>query len=96
MTLDFIIDNWVDARNLHNLYPDKFEVPTDIELDKMKSGNLVKICNGKERFWVEITEINERYLLGRIDNEIVSGKDYKKNNIILFEKKNIYDIHDMI
>jgi len=94
MTLDFIIDSWVDAQELHRSYPDKFDVPNNNELDELKTGNLVKICNGKERFWVELKEINDSYLIGRIDNELCTGINYDKNSIIMFEKKNIYSIYD--
>ena len=95
MSLDIFIDDWVDAKKLSKQYPEKFDIPEDNEIIKIVIGDFVKICNGKERFWVEVTEIKDDYLLGRIDNEIFTGLDYKKNSIIMFERKNIYDIHDV-
>ena len=50
------------------------------------------ISNGFERFWVELKEIKTLYLIGRVDNELITN-EYNFNDYVMFEKKNIYDIH---
>ena len=80
------IDNWINANN---------NIPTNKELDKLDIGYSVKISNGKERFWVEIKKIDKHFLLGKIDNKLLSYNEYNYNDLVLFEKINIYDIHDL-
>ena len=66
--LNIFTDDWIDTNKLHLLNPDNFTIPTNSELNNLSIGDLVKIGNKVERFWVKITQIHKDYLLGKIDN----------------------------
>ena len=59
---------FIDAQEMEKLHPDTFEAPLQSRLDEIIIHDTVKICNGQERFWVIITEINDQKLKGLIDN----------------------------
>jgi hypothetical protein len=82
--------NLLDAQAMHRLYPSTFDVPSDAELDTIKIGDIVKICDGSERFWVIIILIEDGKLVGAINNVLVGDKPYKFGDLIEFEKKNVY------
>lgn len=86
-------DDWIDAQQKHLEFPDTFNVPTEEELSQIEVGWTVKICNGIERFWTEVVEIAEEYLLVRVDNRLVNNRGYNLGDILWIEKKNIYEIH---
>lgn len=90
--MEIFTDDWVNVKKMHSNYPDNFDIPTQDELDNIKINDSVKISNGLERFWAQIIEVNTLYLLGRVDNELITN-DYKLGDIIMFERHNIYDIH---
>lgn len=89
--MEIFTDDWVDAKEMNYKYPNTFDYPTQVELDNINIGDFVKISNGFERFWVQIKEKNKIYLIGRVDNELITD-EYKFNDIVMFESKNIYDI----
>ena len=89
--MEIFTDDWVDAKEMNFKYPHTFDYPTQNELDNIKIGDSIKISNGLERFWVEIKEKNKFYLIGRVDNELITN-EYKLNDMVMFENKNIYEI----
>ena len=90
--MEIYTDDWVDASEMNSKYPNTFDIPTQDELEDITIGDTVKISNGLERFWVELKEVNKLYLIGRVDNELITN-EYNLNDYVMFEKKNIYDIH---
>src|SRR4051812_18801506 len=82
--------NWVDAQALHRKSPLTFEVPSTKELQNLKIGDSVKICDSGERFWITI--ISLKPLIGMIDNHLVSAKEYNFGSKVYLEKKHIYAI----
>lgn len=82
MALNLKTDDWINNNKINT---------HDILL--INKGLLVKIANNYERFWVKITEVNEKYILGSIDNHLSFNENYDYNDIIIFEKSNILDIH---
>lgn len=90
--MEIFTDDWVNANEMNSKYPNTFDSPTQNELENITIGDTVKISNGFERFWVEIKEITDLYLIGRVDNELITN-EYNLNDYVMFEKKNIYDIH---
>ncbi len=38
------MNNFVDAQELHRLYPNTFDIPSENELEKLKLRDIVKIC----------------------------------------------------
>jgi hypothetical protein len=93
MILNILTDDWIDTHQIQLLNPNNFTIPTNNDLNSLSVGNLVKIGNKMERFWVKIVEINKDFLLGKIDNHLTFSQKYNYNDIVLFEKNNIYNIH---
>lgn len=90
--MEIFTDDWVNANEMNSKYPNTFDIPTQNELENITIGDTVKISNGFERFWVEVKEITNLYLIGRVDNELITN-EYSLNDYVMFEKRNIYDIH---
>ena len=90
--MEIFTDEWVDVNEMNSKYANTFDIPTQTELENITIADTVKISNGYERFWVEIKEIKNLYLIGRVDNELITN-EYNLNDYVMFEKKNIYDIH---
>jgi len=89
----FYTDDWVDAQQMAKDNPDTFEAPSDEELAAIEIGWTVKVCNGRERFWTEVVEKGEGYLLVKVDNMLVYRRGYNLGDILKIEKRNIYEIH---
>lgn len=80
-------------------YPDTFEAPIKEDLDNLKIGDFVKVCiripnrvgemPKSERFWVEITEIKEDVITGKVSNDLIY-LDLSHQETISFVKNNIY------
>lgn len=92
-------DNWVDAQELHNFQPETFDAPSLEEINKIEKGTSVKICNGKERFWVRISGVYsqdktdfEKEFEGRVANYLLDNSDYDYSDRVIFAAKNIYEI----
>ena len=68
-----------NVRELNQQYPRTFLIPDNEEIDKLKTGELVKLIfamdkpqkNGcqAERMWVKIVEKNDIFFTGKLDNE---------------------------
>lgn len=81
-----------DLINVYNYKEDNnFYIPMTTSL---KIGNLVKIANNFERFWVKIVEIKDLYILGEIDNHLTFNESYDYKDVIIFEKCNIFEVFD--
>ena len=80
-----------------NIHSDMWLLNTKLSIiSNLKIGNIVKIANNLERFWVKIIELNNKYILGKIDNYLTFNKEYDYQDIVIFEKENILEIHDTI
>ena len=79
----------VSARQMSTEHPDTFYYP-EKDILTIKKGDSVKVCNGKERFWVTVEEVIDDTVLGTIDNVLVSTKSLKLGDLILFRKEHIY------
>ena len=86
-------DNWVDAQERHQENPAIFWAPSQEELNEIKKGFSVKICNGRERFWVNVVNVNENKLIGIVANELIYETPYNNGDKVSFFKKNIYQIN---
>jgi hypothetical protein len=86
-----MIPRLVDAQKLAREYPKSFEVPGSDTLASLRSGDSVKVCNGKERFWVRLTEASGSQLRGVVSNDI-RARRYGKGDTIQFRARNVYDV----
>jgi TusA-related sulfurtransferase len=86
-----------DAQALRLLHPETFDAPSYEDLQKLKKGDIVKVCVEGERFWSTIKEIHEddaNTVVAIVDNDLVRthlhGIKYKDE--LSFHKNNIYSI----
>lgn len=90
---------FIDAQAMHLSHPDTFDAPEISELDKLKAQDLVKVCpdvdGASERFWAQIESIDGETIIARVDNGLIhtEGHGLACNDLIEFEKKNIYEIY---
>lgn len=85
-------DNWVNVNDMKKKNPN-FYVPSDEELDSIKTGDLVKICNGIERFFVIVKEVSlNGNIKGIVDNYLIFEADYDYKDYVEFHRDHIYDI----
>lgn len=86
---------FIDAVQKNKEHPDTFQIPSKEDLDKMEEGFFVKVGHNGERFWTEITSIEESgTIFGRVDNDLVYEHPFKYNDKIMFEKRHILDVQD--
>jgi uncharacterized protein YegJ (DUF2314 family) len=62
------------------------------ELDNLKKGDYVKLSNSRDRFWVEVKEVKNNFILGVVANKLVSPDNYDFGDLIKFKKNNIIEI----
>jgi uncharacterized protein YegJ (DUF2314 family) len=59
---------------------------------QLKIGDSVKLnLNNIEKIWVEITEINQNLILGKVDENPIKLDNIKFGDIVEFSEKNIID-----
>lgn len=64
-----------------------------IQFDTLMENDFVQISNKDERIWVKIAYINGDVIVGIISSQLVFPQEYDCGDYVIFEKKNIYDIH---
>lgn len=77
-------------------------VPTESELSALKKGDLVKVSvgtngHGSEAFWVEIENVTDDRLSGRVDNDLVYGHYHGyacDQNLVFFTRHVLQIYHD--
>ena len=80
-----------------NIHSDEWLLNKELLIiNNLKIGDTVKIANNLERFWVKIIELNDNYILGKIDNYLTFNSEYDYEDIVIFEKENILQIHNNI
>ena len=85
---------FVDAMQRHKEFPHTFQVPRKAELNKLKPGQLVKVCHNGERFWTIIKTIDGKSITATVDNALVMEQPFQFGDVISFEKRHIFDIWD--
>ena len=83
------MSEFLDAQQMKKENPNTFWAPNQKEMDSLQSGQFVKICENRERFWVELTGVDGDILVGRVDNDLAFKHSFKCDDIITFEKKNV-------
>ena len=87
---------FLNAQDLQKTYPGTFHAPKSKELEELQTGDLVKLCNGRERFWVKIcSKQSNGNMTGEVDNALLYDDfGYKLGDIVEFHKDHIFDILD--
>ena len=86
------MNDLIDAQEMAQKHPDTFESPSTEELNQIKEGASVKICNGEERFWATVTKISGDKVTADVDNDLLGDYGYNLGDEIEFEKRHIYSI----
>lgn len=84
-------DTWINAQEAIS---DTFTAPSDEQLNNLREDSIVKISNGRERFFVKITRITKTYIIGIVSNELVCGSEYNVGDYVSFNIYNIFKIQD--
>ena len=88
-----------DAQEMQRKNPRTFSAPTADEIMALRTRAHVKVCAGRERFWVQITAASfivydpfRSTFRGRIDNDLVYTTEHGLlcDDIITFEGRHIY------
>jgi len=87
-------DMWKNYMKEVNIHKNLKRIPID-DLEKIKEGDSIKICNGKERFWVNIKKFNynNNIIVGVISNGLVFDEEYNLGDLVICGYHHIYDIH---
>jgi hypothetical protein len=83
----------VDAQAMARAHPYSYEAPSRSALSKLRFGDVVKVCDNRERFWVQIEKRKGDVFIGRVDNMLLFA-DVSYNDRIEFHADNIYEIHE--
>jgi hypothetical protein len=81
----------VNAQEMARQHPDTFEVPSRAALSELREGDLVKVSNNAERFWLQIVARHGNVFVGRVDNLLLFGR-VNYGDHIEFQACNVYDI----
>lgn len=84
-------DNFLNAQEMATL-SERFEAPSLNQLKNLKVGDIVKVANSRERFWTIIEEIHDETIIARVNSETIQT-EYQCGDLIIFDKKNIYNIY---
>ena len=76
---EYFRDNWLVY--VHSPNPFRGEI-----------GSLVKISNGRERFYVEVVRIDNEDIVGRVCNKLVNTDAYNMDNLVVFRAANAFEI----
>lgn len=88
-------ETFTDAQALHRAQPDAFDVPTAREIAALRHGDAVKVCAGRERFWVQVEGFDDRGgIVGSVANDLLftgeHGPDF--GDEIRLERRHIFEI----
>ena len=83
---------FTDAQEMARQH-DFFQAPKVDDLKGVRIGSSVKVCAGRERFWVLVSKIEGDAITGIVDNDLVCEEHgLKCRDEITFEKRHIYMI----
>ena len=68
--------------------------PSAAELKAITKNSTVKVAHNGERFWTVVTKVGPQGITAFVDNVLVGRHPFKAGDLIRFQPKNVYDIHD--
>ena len=77
-----------DVQKLAKDSSGEFSAPGASTLAAIKVGNLVRVRHSDERFWVQITQVDSKRLVGRVANNVVRAPFYIGDEVE-FEKRHV-------
>lgn len=90
---------FINAQHMHKSRPGTFWAPSVDDIQKIKIDDSVKVCNGRERFWITVNEIKKdnvddpfkHEFIGAVDNDLIDTEEYDYGSIVKFHGYHIYD-----
>lgn len=87
--------DFIDGVELNKENPESFLIPSDKEKNKMEDGFHIKVGHNSERFWAEVTSIEESGRIhARVDNDLVNKHPFKCDDKITVERRHLLDVQD--
>jgi hypothetical protein len=89
----------VNAKQMSIKHPDSFSYWEE-DIANLKIGNIVKVCDDCERFWVIVKAINGDNIVGEVNNGLIGNFDtgklppYNFGDLIALKRENIYQVWD--
>ena len=84
----------LDAQAMHRKHRNTFEVPSDAELAALRPGDYVKVCAGRERFWVEVDEFDGATIHATVASALVLTSEHglKSGDALAFEPRHVLSV----
>ena len=70
--------------------------PSPKVLSGITRGSFVKVSNGKELFWVSVTNVNGSKITGNVDNHIHRSRNYGFGSVIRFHTRYVYAVRSNV
>lgn len=85
---------FTDAQQMMADHPDTFSAPPIATVLMVGVGDIVKVCAGRERFWVEIAAIEGKEIIGWVDNNLYLTEEHglAYDDEVVFEHRHVYDV----
>ena len=80
------------AHTMQCLHPHTFHWP-ERDIMSLEIGDFIKVCDGKERFWLKVETISGHNITGSVGNDLVLNKVVKHGDQI---ECTIYDIYQVL
>lgn len=89
---DYKCDDCVDAWELSRLYGCN-ESPNPVSnLSDVEVGDCVEVNQGKERFWIKVTDVCVCYIVGIVVSDLHFSHPFSKGDSLRVEIYNIYNV----
>lgn len=91
-----------DAARQNHLHPDTFEIPDENEMAAIVPGCFVKVAASVdiapkvsgERFWVEVTSLEDGIVVGKVANNLLGDLPFKWGDTVEFTVRNVLAIQE--
>lgn len=88
----------IDATEMADQYKSTFELPEIEMLQEVDVDWILKVCDGRERFWTSVVSIKrdnnifDTEITAKIDNHLVYSKEYNYGDTIKYKLRNVYSV----
>ena len=90
----------IDATEMADQYKSTFELPEIEMLQEVDVDWILKVCDGRERFWTSVVSIKrdnnifDTEITAKIDNHLVYSKEYNYGDTIKYKLRNVYSVKE--
>jgi len=72
-------------------YTDRWEISHATQLPMATVDDYVKVSNGKERFWIQVCDIQGEWIFGGVSNQLVGSAAYNVGDVVCVGPQHILD-----